>query len=71
LAPQSVIVGVHDPVESQCRIVSMLVAVSHSETQALLQQTLFAQNPCTQASGCAPLQGWPRLSLQVLLEAQV
>lgn len=61
----------HDPVESHWRILSWLVLVSHSETHALLQQKLFTQNPRTQASGCALEQAWPRLSLQVLSEAQV
>jgi hypothetical protein len=63
-------VVLHNPVESHWRIFSWLVAGSHSETQALLQQTLFTQNPCTQSSGCEP-QGSPSFSLQVLLEAQM
>jgi hypothetical protein len=61
----------HVPVESHWRVISRLLVVSHSEAQALLQQTLFAQNPCTQESAWALVQGSPRLSLQVLLEAQV
>lgn len=50
--PQSVKVGVQDPLVPHWRVISRLLAVSHSDTQAeVLQQTLSTQNPCTHASG--------------------